>query len=327
VSSLPPGSSEVPTEVARLLAVIEIHNELAGAALDSGQVMGVVVRRAAELTGADAGVVELVEGDEMVYRAVSGTAEAHVGRRLRVDASLSGLCAREGRTLRCDDVATDERADIEASLAVGAVSMVCVPLRHGDEVTGVLKVYAERPHAFDDTDVLVLDQLSGVIAAHLSHAAEFERRAFESRHDALTDLGNRRAYDERLQIEASRAARYGHPLSLVVLDLDGFKAVNDLQGHPSGDEILRRVAAVLRGTRDADECFRVGGDEFAILLPATSLEGARVVADRVADDIAAGTASVGRVTATAGVAELGPEGPDQLHAEADAELMGRKRGR
>jgi diguanylate cyclase (GGDEF)-like protein len=309
-------------QVTRLLGVIETQNELAGVSLDLDEVMRVVARRAAELTGADAGVVELPEGDEMVYRAASGTAQEHLGMRLAIASSLSGLCVTEGRTLRCDDTADDDRVDAVACTRIGARSMLCVPLRHGEQVNGVLKVYCDAPGAFDGEDIVVLEQLSGVIAAHMRHAAEFERKAFESRHDVLTDIGNRRGYDERLQKEIARARRYGQPLSLVLLDLDGFKAVNDDHGHPAGDEVLRRVGAILRGTRTADECFRVGGDEFAILLPATPAEGAARVAERVEQRIADATAGV---TATTAAATWDGEEPDSLHAAADATLVARKR--
>jgi diguanylate cyclase (GGDEF)-like protein len=226
---------------------------------------------------------------------------------------------------RCDDATADERVDRDACQAVGALSMLCVPLRHRGEPVGVLKVYAARTHAFDDADATLLDSLSGVIAAHMAHAAEFERRFYESRHDALTDIGNRRAYDERLDKEVARSERYGHALSLVLLDLDGFKSVNDADGHPAGDEVLRRVGGVLRGVRRTDDCFRTGGDEFALLLPDTPVAGARIVATRVCAEIAGSSSAAARV-GVGGGRGMGRRARRRRAARAaDASLLDAKR--
>jgi diguanylate cyclase (GGDEF)-like protein len=246
--------------------------------------------------------------------------------RLRVDASLSGLCARSGEMLRCDDARTDLRVDRDTAMAVGAISMLCVPLADAAGVAGVLKVYSDHANAFDEADALILTQLSAVIASHMRRAEEYERRAFESRHDVLTDVGNRRAYEERLATEVARAARYDHRLSVVLLDLDRFKPVNDRFGHPEGDEVLRRVGAALRSVRAADDCFRIGGDEFALILPETDGAGARIVTGRVRDAIADAAARWG-VTATAGVADYSGGDWSDLHATADAALVAAKRGR
>lgn len=311
----------------RLLRVIAIQREIVATALDIDAVMEVVVQQVPLLTRGDAAVVEFVESDEIVYRATSGTAAGLEGLRLRLDSSLSGRCVLERRVLRSDDTAKDERVDQAAARAVGAVSMLCVPLAHRDEdVIGVLKVYAGRPSMFDDDDATILGHLSGVVASHLRHAAEFERKEHESRHDMLTDLANRRAYEERLSREIARSDRYGLPLSLVVFDLDGFKAINDSRGHPAGDEALRRVAGLLRELRTADECFRVGGDEFALLLAGTGGDGAQRVAERVAERIATARIADGGLTASCGVAEHVP-GTAELHRRADEALMESKRAR
>jgi diguanylate cyclase (GGDEF)-like protein len=243
-----------------------------------------------------------------------------------VGASLSGLSARTNDIQRCDAARDDPRVDREAAEAVGAISMLCVPLADAAGVAGVLKVYSAAPRAFDEADELILTQLSAVIAAHMRRAEEYERRAFESRHDLLTDVGNRRAYEERIATEVARAVRYAHALSVVLLDLDRFKPVNDRFGHPEGDEVLRRVGEVLRSVRAADDCFRIGGDEFALILPETDLAGAAVVTERLRVAIADGLARWG-VTATAGLASYSGGDWSDLHATADAALVAAKRRR
>ncbi len=100
--------------------------------------------------------------------------------------------------------------------------------------------------------------------------------------DGLTGLKNRRLFDERLGEEWSRAQRYSDPVSLIMIDLDHFKQVNDRHGHPMGDLVLREAAALIRRSlRDPDICARYGGEEFAIILPKTHLQGALTVAERI----------------------------------------------
>jgi two-component system, cell cycle response regulator len=106
--------------------------------------------------------------------------------------------------------------------------------------------------------------------------------------DELTGLKNRRAFDERLNEEFRRAQRYSDPVSLIMIDLDHFKTVNDRFGHPHGDLVLRGAADQLRAsTRDPDICARYGGEEFAVILPKTHLQGALAVAERIWKELGA----------------------------------------
>jgi diguanylate cyclase (GGDEF)-like protein len=119
---------------------------------------------------------------------------------------------------------------------------------------------------------------------HLQEKLHEAQRRLEEQSvtDALTGLKNRRFFDERLREEFGRAQRYGDHLSLIMLDLDHFKDVNDRHGHPAGDVVLREAGALIRGTiRDPDICARYGGEEFAVILPKTHMNGALVVADRI----------------------------------------------
>jgi diguanylate cyclase (GGDEF)-like protein len=300
----------------RLRAIIATQTEIAASDLDLLAAMNVIAERSQELTGASAAVIEIAEGEELVYEVATGEATPYLGMRLQADGSLSGLCLAEGRLLRADDTASDSRVDAEACRRVGAASMICVPLSHRREPVGVLKVYSGLAHNFDDDAVEALELLTDLIAAQISHATRFELEAHDSRHDALTGLANRRAYEERLAVETSRATRYAQPLSICLLDLDGFHAVNERLGHEAGDEILREVARLIDDSRVADDAFRIGGDEFAILMPLTEPPEARIGAARLARRIAE-QASVG---VTFGTAAAGPD-PELSHLAADTALL------
>ncbi len=307
----------------QLRAIIRTQTEIAASDLDPEATMQLIAERAQELTRASAGLIELLEDDEMVYSVAVGEATPYLGMRLKAAASLSGLCVREGKVLHSEDTSDDPRVDAVACRRVNAASMLCVPLAHRGETVGVLKVYSPESHHFDDSDVETLEMLSELIAAHLSHANLFEAESCESRCDALTGLLNRRAFEERLPIELARAARLG-PISLCLLDLDGFKGVNDRLGHPAGDEVLRRVAQILEASRVADDCFRIGGDEFAILMPGTGNDEAHIAATRIAEEVRAAALGQGTISTSFGIATTVDRDAEVLMSVADSELLGAK---
>jgi diguanylate cyclase (GGDEF)-like protein len=139
--------------------------------------------------------------------------------------------------------------------------------------------------------------------------------------DGLTDLPNQRAFQDEFPDAVAAATRYGDPLALVLLDVDDFKLINDRHGHQQGDTILRVVSGVLRSSRPGDRPYRIGGDEFALLLSHTDAEGARTLARRLSRNFAeAGVEiSMGASVLRPGVAA------DTLHAEADTALYEAKR--
>jgi diguanylate cyclase (GGDEF)-like protein len=157
--------------------------------------------------------------------------------------------------------------------------------------------------------------------------ARLRRSAEESRIDALTGLANRRGLEERLQEEIARAIRYGHPFSMLMIDLDDFKVVNDRFGHAAGDRALESVAAVIQESiRTIDIASRFGGEEFVVLLPETALSGAAVVAERIQSGVVAGPAPH-PFTVSIGVAEWDSRAPSRetLLDRADMALYRAKR--
>lgn len=313
-----------PQTESELRAIIRIQRELAAGKLDLDARIQLIARHAQELTRASAGLVELAEEDEMVYAVATGEAAPYVGMRLEIASSLSGLCVIEGRVLRSDDTANDSRVDAQACKRLNAGSIICVPFAHEGEAIGVLKVYAPEPHHFDAGDLETLELLSELIAAQLSHASRSEIESLDNRHDALTALPNRRAFDERLAVEVARSHRYQNPFSLCLLDVDGFRDLNVRLGHPAGDEILRSVARILDQSRLTDDCFRIGGDEFAIVMPQTTAKEAGIAAARIAQQVSDARLGDGGIEISFGVAGVTDADPATLFTAAGAELLAAK---
>jgi diguanylate cyclase (GGDEF)-like protein len=180
---------------------------------------------------------------------------------------------------------------------------------------------------------LVLLALFGAIVVRYgrrldsARAAEVERLAEMAITDPLTGLRNHRAFHEDIARELQVVARTGVPLALVLLDLDNLKAVNDSQGHQAGDERLQALADAIRATgRGADVAYRVGGDEFAVILPDARSWGALEFAQRLRAATQAATHGAGPFTVTAGISEAVALRPkDELVREADLALIGAKR--
>jgi diguanylate cyclase (GGDEF)-like protein len=173
--------------------------------------------------------------------------------------------------------------------------------------------------------------VTGLVAALRSHVDRLLAAVQASaRTDPLTGVLNRGGFDEAFDLERRRAARSGRPLSLIVCDVDRFKEVNDEFGHPVGDRALQRVAAALRrSARDIDRIARLGGEEFAILLPETDAEAAFRVAERMRAAISAEPSREGvRLTASFGVSECHADGDGLTAADAalyEAKAAGRDR--
>ncbi len=236
---------------------------------------------------------------------------------------LDGDCLEEGRPLLLGGL-DPERWPVLADLLPGARDVVVVRLAADDSHRGaiVAEWTAGRRHdiALDVVDELMLTARYGGMALRSAFLlAEVEDR---SRRDLLTGLGNRRWFEEALEREVSRTQRIEAELSVILLDLDRFKAVNDQRGHLAGDAVLEAVGHALSdAARAHDVVARIGGDEFAILLTDCGLDAARIVAERARRTVWAAVGDQG-VSACAGVATAPVDGcrPKELVRQADQAL-------
>ena len=215
-------------------------------------------------------------------------------------------------------------------------SEICVPLFKKGSVLGVINVEAAPGFALTDRDADVLTALSGPIAIAIDNAHLHAEATALARIDGLTGLMNRRTFDQTIQSEIERAARYDYPLSLIILDIDEFKACNDQWGHPAGDALLRAMSKLIKGnSRSTDIAARYGGDEFAIILPNTAQPAAlelgerlRAATQRLGLDTDAQKIPVGDYTISIGVASFPGNGrtAEELLLAADHAELNAKRG-
>ena len=231
-------------------------------------------------------------------------------------------------------VLEDSRGAASGQALYGAVrvirepgSVAIIPVAKEGRVLGALVLEADDVGALTPEDARPLTVLGAVVAGSLEMAWQFAEVDRRARTDALTGLWNRMHFGEQLTRVLAEADRYDHPVSLVLMDIDHFKKVNDTWGHEAGDAVLKQVARVLQdGVRAVDICVRYGGEEIAMLLAQADSAHAVEVAERLRTRIAAtpvkhGPAEI-RVTASFGVATY-PETVkvrDQLFPAADKAL-------
>lgn len=263
-----------------LKKIIETQNLLASANFDLQAFMQLLANEVHELTPATGTVIELVEDEYMVYKAVTGTVSNYHGLKLPVANSISGLCIVENKILISPDTEKDPRVNLDACRKIAARSLIVAPLVSSGKAVGVLKILSKYPDAFNDLHIKVLQLMAGFIASGLQHQILFQekeqiikklkvtrkRLSDMTKHDFLTKLPNRKFFDTALTHAMDRVKRKKELIALMFLDIDGFKWINDNLGHSIGDAVLVKFAAFLKkNVRKYDCVVRLGGDEFVIL--------------------------------------------------------------
>lgn len=184
-------------------------------------------------------------------------------------------------------ISLGEHPDADSSLmAVQSGSVVVIPITVGSRVIGSLQIFSRKPHKFQQEDAQLLWTFALIAENQLSRRCSNDGLLKFAFTDYLTGLRTRGYFEQQLDLEIKRAERKGSHLSLLMLDIDRFKLLNDQCGHHVGDHVLREVASVLqRDMRDFDTLARYGGEEFVIILPETDEQGALRVAQRVRHNV------------------------------------------
>ncbi len=246
-------------------------------------VTSLIVDGANGILGAEISAVYLFDHRDWTLRlrASQGRLEEYFRPSVPVSETLLGVAFREGFVQQAD--VTEGAGLAEWTMRPEEVrSQAAMPLRSGDSVIGVLLIasamYREFTQAERDRLQVIANQSSLALQNALLHE-ELERLSVT---DRLTELYNHGYLHSRLDEEIERAMRFGHRLSVIMLDIDDFKKFNDRYGHPKGDTVLRAVSSIIKqNLREIDVAARYGGEEFVVVLPETDVAGALAVAERI----------------------------------------------
>jgi diguanylate cyclase (GGDEF)-like protein len=283
------------------------------------EVLDRALEAAASLLGADATLIQLEAGDGEPIVAAHGLPVEEAARR-----TVAG--PPDGAATRSIELAY--RYGDESAAATAIRAGLAVPLLADDVQIGHLTVFTrDGERRFTNKELRTLEDLAERAAPAIENSRRFHAARQMADLDALTGLHNRRYFHETLAHEVARAHRYGRRLALVILDLDDFKAINDRVGHLSGDAVLAEAAARIREVvRAADTACRIGGDEFAVIVPESGVDEAELLIARIQRAVSSTPiAQAGRVRISAGVAELLPQDDSvSLFERADERLYAAK---
>lgn len=215
---------------------------------------------------------------DIEIKAEAGTTAKALGKRIPLGVGIVG------RVARTNEMALVQNTDEGHLLGIlrESRSVLCLPITYGESMLGVLNVESQRENVFSPQDVLIMNTLADLLATALHNAFVFQKLQQQSITDGLTGIKTRRFFWEALTAEWRRASRSGRPFSVVMVDLDKFKKVNDSMGHLEGDLVLARVGRLLeQKCRQSNVVARYGGDEFVILMPETGVEQAQILSERL----------------------------------------------
>src|SRR5437588_3458978 len=325
-SSMPKATSlqltiSVTTKVAHLLqeqAGREIAVNRIATAIRESLELGVILQKTVDEVGVALNVANCalrVEGSSseqaLTYFYFDDQAEKITGQ---LSQDLDRYCLRLGE--RCDVIVQEGEDAVESQTE--QLPFAVVPLVFHERLMGALQVTtADRARVWHENEILLLRTVANQVAVAVNHAALFAQIQQQALTDSLTGCYNRRSFEMQLDKDIQMAKRLNQPLSLIMLDLDRFKHLNDTAGHDAGDEALRLLANCFRQElRAVDSAARFGGDEFALILPQAYADGAMVVAERLRERIEKiNVPGFGNITSSIGIATF------PFHANSRAELF------
>ena len=287
------GPEEEILELRRQVARLSLFHEVGKAlfsTLDLQKILQTIMEKISDLLQPDTwSLLMLDENTQELYFeiAIGSGAEKLRDVRLKLGEGIAGWVAQHGEPLLVENTAQDSRftPKVDELTHTETRSIVCVPIKAHDHVLGVIElVNALGKPSFGVEDIPILKSLADYAAIALENARYVQRIHELTITDDCTALFNARHLNFVLDTEIYRSNRYGYEFSIVFIDLDHFKQVNDAFGHLVGSKLLWMIGDSIKGhLRMIDYAFRYGGDEFVVLLPQTSKENALMVVRRVRD--------------------------------------------
>lgn len=260
--------------------------------LDLPEVLQLIMQKVSELLQPKTWSLLLVDerAHELYFEiVVSPAAEQLKSIRLKIGEGIAGWVAKNGESLLIPDVNADPRfaPKVDEAVSFRTRSIICVPLKFKGKVTGVIElINSFNELTFDEYDLEILEIIADYAAIGIENARNFTRIQQLVITDELTGLFNASYLLDFLDYELARAKRYGTSVSVIFMDMDHFKDVNDTHGHLVGSRLLSEVGALVHDNiRKSDMAARYGGDEFVIVLPNTSKSGALTLAKNLRDKL------------------------------------------
>ncbi|UCH35601.1 MAG: diguanylate cyclase [Armatimonadota bacterium] len=292
---------EAARRAARVVAPDSIHDDIASAqqelfalydvaqtmsaTLNVQETLNLIASKTKKVVDYSTCIVFLLDEARTAIRAefAQGLRENElVGMTIPVGEGVSGKVAGSGLPMRGDDPGTDLEWARPGPSGGDLESVLAVPLTHEREIIGVISLYHTQKQVFTEDHQRLLSIVARQASLAVENAREFERTKESALTDNLTGLPNARCLYMLLEQEMSRARRQEQPLSLLGLDVDDFKSINDTFGHQAGDQTLCELGRIFQhAVREYDVVARHAGDEFFVVLPATGHDQARVIADRI----------------------------------------------
>lgn len=299
-------------EVRELIDLLEVA-KLVVSTLDIDQVLDAILKSAMKLTGTSAGSVALYNKDtkEMELRAHRGFSRDFVGDarwKLR-KGGLTDKILRSNKPTVITNTTNKKFFTNAVAIKEGIKSMVCVPLVLDKEIIGIFYVDDFNPREFTERELRLLYILSSFAAMSIRHAKQHDTTMKLAITDGLTGLYNHRHFQEVLEKEVARDRRYKDSFSLLIIDIDNFKMINDRYGHQFGDQVLKKLSTILADScRDSDTVSRYGGEEFTIILPRVDSAQAALMVGRIRKFVTSSTTELMKgktpLTVSVGVANF-----------------------
>ena len=264
-----------------------------GSELDSSELFSSILEKSTKFLRAEQGSLMLLDEDrdELAVKAVKGL-NKNIAELLRIrpGEGISGKVLSSGDPLMVADLERDPRIAQAPRTRYKTLSFISIPLKINNRTIGILNISDKiNGEVFAEEDLHLLTSI-GAYASVAIERSKLHQRAEELKKisitDVMTGLLNRRYFQERVSEEMERSRRHNLPLSLIMIDIDDFKSINDALGHPAGDEALKITARCIRSSiRTIDVAARYGGEEFTVILPQTLKSDAHIIAERICTEV------------------------------------------